>query len=391
VGKEDGTVRLWDLRTGRQIAVLGGHEVGKLVDAALDTSGEYLVTSASDGTARLWKTADGAAVAVLRGHDKSVLQANFSPDGTRVMTLGGDDGTVRLWRVPSGEALTVLRHQGAVTSAQFCANGARIVTAARGPTDRQQWEYFVKAYLWDADSGQQLVRLDGPYSSVSTIAVTQNGARVLVGYENGAGRILDCRNGTTIADLPQHENSVAQAEFTGDDQRLVTVAQDSVGHLYAADLSREIARLEHTADTRRAFVTPDGSRIMTLSDGPEPARIWDGVTGKRISSLQGDTGGGGALSPGGDRALTFSWADRVARLWDTDTGHQLALLRRDDLIDRVAFSPDGAHVLVASHDGTIWIFPVYPSIAALLSHARGVVPRGFTPEERQSLGLAEPK
>jgi WD40 repeat protein len=334
-------------------------------------------------------------VTVLRGHDKYVLGASFSPDGTRVLTLG-DDHTVRLWRMPSGEALTVLRHEGAVTSAQFCANGASIVTLARGRTAGHP-QYIVKAYLWDAGSGQQIVGLDGPYSDVSTIAVTQDSARVLVGYENGGGRIWDCRDGSIVADLPQHENSVAQAEFTGDDQRLVTVAQDSVGHLYAANLSREIAQFKHMADaaggTHGAFVSRDGSRIMTLSDGVEPARIWDGVTGKRISSLEGHINfmNGGALSPAGDRALTFSGLDRTARLWDTDTGYQLALLRRDDDIDQVAFLPDGARVLLASRDGTIWIFPVYLSAAALLSHARAVVPRGFTPEERQSLGLAEPK
>jgi WD40 repeat protein len=386
----DGTVRLWDLKTDRQIAVLDGGGAAKLGDAALDTSGEYLVTSSSDGTARVWKTADGAAVTVLRGHDKSVSGASFSPDGTRVLTFG-TDRTVRLWRMPSGEALAVLRHEGAIDSAQFCANGASIVTVARGRmAGHSQWDYIVQAYLWDAGSGQQIVGLDGP---VSTIAVTQDSARVLVGYGNGAGRIWDCRDGTIIADLPQHENEVDQAEFTGDDQRLVTVARDRVGHLYAADLSREIAQFKHIADTRRAFVSRDGSRIMTLSDGPEPARIWDGVTGKRISSLEGHINfiDGGALSPAGDRALTFSGLDRTARLWDTDTGHQLALLPRDDHIDQVAFLPDGARVLLASRDGTIWIFPVYPSTAALLSHARAVVPRGLTPEERQRLGLAEPK
>jgi WD40 repeat protein len=394
VGKDDGTVRLWDLTTDRQIAVLGGGGAGKLVDAALDTSGEYLVTSSSDGTARVWKTADGTAVTVLRGHEKSVLQAIFSPDGTQVLTLS-DDGTGRLWRMPSGEALTVLRHEGAIDSAQFCANGTNIVTVARGQTGRGK--YLVKAYLWDAASGQQIVELEGSDSDVSTIAVTQDGTRVLVGYNGGAGRLWDCRHGTAIADLPQQENDVDQAEFIGDDQRLVTVARDSVGHLYAADLSREIAQFKHVVDaaggTRLAFVSRDGSRIMTLSDSVEPARIWDGVTGKRISSLAGHINfmNGGALSPAGDRALTFSDLDGTARLWDTDIGQQLALLRRDDRIDQAAFLPDGAHVLLASHDGTIWIFPAYPSTAALLSHARAVVPRGFTPEERQSLGLAELK
>jgi WD40 repeat protein len=386
---EDQTVRLWDLRARRQIAVFGGRGSEKLANATFDASGVHLVTSSSDGTARVWNTEDGTAVAVFRGHDKSVLQASFDPHGRRLLTVG-DDRTARLWDVSSGEALAVLRHEGAIDTAKFCANGVTIVTTARGRGAGPRLNYIVKAYLWDAASGEQIAALDGPDRNVTSIAQTPDGTRVLAGYENGAGRLWDCRNGHVLADLPQHENFVAEAEFTDDGQRLVTVAYDRVAHLYTTDLSREIARLEHRINTRHAFLARNGKRIMTLSNGFEPARIWNGLTGERISSLEGHFNFvvGGALSPGGDQALTYSDTDGTARLWDTETGRQLALLRRDDRIDQAAFSPDGAHMVLASMDGTIWVFPVYRDAAALLSHARAVLPRGFTPEERQGLGLA---
>src|SRR4051812_43614061 len=59
--------------------------------------------------------------------------------------------------------------------------------------------------------------------------------------------------------------------------------------LYEADLSHEIARLDHRINTRHAFVARSGSRIMTLSNEFEPARIWNGINGQRISSLSGHT------------------------------------------------------------------------------------------------------
>jgi Amidohydrolase family/WD domain, G-beta repeat len=49
-----------------------------------------------DKTARLWEAATGKQVAILRGHDDAVWSAAFSPDGNRVVTASSDK-TARLW------------------------------------------------------------------------------------------------------------------------------------------------------------------------------------------------------------------------------------------------------------------------------------------------------
>jgi WD40 repeat protein len=55
--------------------------------------------------ARLWDTDTGKELAVLRGHESSVVSAAFSPDGTKVVTTSWDK-TARLWDVPrSGQEL----------------------------------------------------------------------------------------------------------------------------------------------------------------------------------------------------------------------------------------------------------------------------------------------
>jgi WD40 repeat protein len=59
-------------------------------------TGERIVTASWDKTARIWDAATGREIAVLRGHQKPVSCAEFSPDGKRIVTASYDK-TVRIW------------------------------------------------------------------------------------------------------------------------------------------------------------------------------------------------------------------------------------------------------------------------------------------------------
>ena len=62
--------------------------------------GRTVVTGSGDKTARLWEVASGREIAVLRGHEDAVSSVAFSPDGRTVVT-GSGDKTARLWEVAS--------------------------------------------------------------------------------------------------------------------------------------------------------------------------------------------------------------------------------------------------------------------------------------------------
>jgi hypothetical protein len=51
-----------------------------------------------DKTARIWDAATGKEITVLRGHEGAVQSAAFSPDGARIVTAS-DDKTARIWDV----------------------------------------------------------------------------------------------------------------------------------------------------------------------------------------------------------------------------------------------------------------------------------------------------
>ncbi len=99
---------------------------------AFSPDGARIVTASQDRTARVWDAATGKEIAVLRGHEDSVYSAAFSPDGARVVTASVDR-TARVWDAATGKEIAVLRgHKDLVYSAAFSPDGARIVTASGG-------------------------------------------------------------------------------------------------------------------------------------------------------------------------------------------------------------------------------------------------------------------
>jgi WD40 repeat protein len=66
--------------------------------ADFSPDGARIITASNDRTTRVWDAATGKEIAVLRGHEGSVRSAVFSPDGAGVVTAS-EDRTARLWDV----------------------------------------------------------------------------------------------------------------------------------------------------------------------------------------------------------------------------------------------------------------------------------------------------
>jgi WD40 repeat protein len=105
----DGTARIWDLESGRQLATLRGHS-GPLLGVAVSPDGALVATGSLDGTAKLWDLATGQEVLTLFGHDGPVNTVAFSPDGRFLATASGD-GTVALHLLPIDELMRLARER----------------------------------------------------------------------------------------------------------------------------------------------------------------------------------------------------------------------------------------------------------------------------------------
>src|SRR5215472_3336931 len=126
----DGTARLWNVATERQIGAPIRLSGAQVLDVAFSPDGKVLATADSDGTARLWSVATHRRIgAPFRVSHVKVRSVAFSPDGTMLAT-GGIGGAARLWRVATRRQIGGAMPTGAAEISQvaFSPNGKILAT-----------------------------------------------------------------------------------------------------------------------------------------------------------------------------------------------------------------------------------------------------------------------
>lgn len=106
---EDGTVRVWELSTGRLISRMSGPSASMFA-ISFSPDGRFLATGSDDGDVRIWDVMTGTNTLSLPGHGGPVGQVAFSPDGKRLASSGGD-GKIRVWALDLDDLISITKHR----------------------------------------------------------------------------------------------------------------------------------------------------------------------------------------------------------------------------------------------------------------------------------------
>jgi len=326
---------------------------GRIDSASFNRDGTRVVTTSEAGEAHVWNVATGAILAVLKVP---------TPSGSD-LTAGPSEAT---GPAPEG-------HRPEIAFAQFCRDGARIITLSG---DR------LRARVWVVGSDRPPVLIEEPGMSFVPFRVVEGGysipafspdaSRVVVLSGDRAARVLRVEPGrepATLYTLGEHPAPVAYAEFSPDGSRILTLTKDHFARFWNAANGRPLgSALRFDAGLKFEF-SPDGSRFASY-ETTKGVRIWktDNM-GEPAIRLQADRIdlSGFAFSPDNSRILTFGrgW---VARIWRTDDGRLVTGLPRAPHgalgdareqarpISAAAFSPDGRLVATIDDHGAtrVW-------------------------------------
>jgi WD40 repeat protein len=128
---QDGTLRHWDLKTGK---AKGALQAGVGPITAMAYSGKRVVVAGRDGLAV--RQPGAATFQKLTGHDGPVLSCAITSDGVLIAS-GGSDRTVRIWRADDGLPLASYPGDRPVRAVAFSQNGDAVYSGDEGGTLRR--------------------------------------------------------------------------------------------------------------------------------------------------------------------------------------------------------------------------------------------------------------
>lgn len=308
VGCEDNLVYVWNVKEGRQLAVLEGH-TGRLSGLAFHPKEEILASSGEDDSIRLWNLRSHQQITV---HNGGGWPLQFSPEGGRLGGFKGATNAGILEVALSREYRRMIvpyNHPG-VAGPEFSVDG-RFVVAGTGERIR----------FWDVILGKEVISLL-PVGECDTVLFHPDGRRMVSAERYGG---VFSRGFARVSNSvgPEYRLGRPECLYEGFDLRDAAISLDG----------RKLAVVDHDKGALTVLDLERGDRRVL--DGWHPQADYV------------------ALSPTGEWAATGSWKKGKVFIWNTISAKQVHCL---DMAPRtrVVFSPDGQWLGTSSSDYRLW-------------------------------------
>ncbi|MCY3018777.1 MAG: serine/threonine protein kinase [Planctomycetota bacterium] len=348
-GSGDKTLKLWDVRTGRELRTFSGH-TDSITSVAFAPDGALVLSATFDGVLKLMDVGTGRELRTFSGGNDQSLCVAFSADG-KLALAGGMYHRLRLRDLATGRELRTLSgHIGQVSSIALSPDAKFALSGSNDMTLR----------LWDVTAERELRTFGGDARDVKSVAFAPGGKSALSGSRDGMLKLWDVATGRELRSYSGHADSISSVAFSPDGKLALSGSDDNTLKLWDVSMRGELRTFDGGTDKVWSIAfSPDGK--LTLSgSGDRMPRLWDAVTGLELRRFSGHTSCilSVAFSPDGKLALSGS-GDKTLKLWEVKTGRELRTFSgHRHQVSSVAFLPDGDLLLSGSVDKTLRLWDV---------------------------------
>src|ERR1700722_6441736 len=174
---------------------LEGH-TGVMTSASYSPDGTKILTTSTDHTARVWDSRTGLQLAPSLDHDDEVVSGTFSRDGQRIAP-GTDGGKIAIWDASTGKRLvSSMELLGSAWSVSFSPDGKIIAAASEAG----------KVRTWDAATGKPLFPLIEYHESAYSVSFSSDGRLLLIATGDDYADLRDSRTGKRTLRLPRRNS-----------------------------------------------------------------------------------------------------------------------------------------------------------------------------------------
>lgn len=295
------------------IRTFRGH-TDSIHQVAINRSGTKAVSISEDGTGRVWDLATAKELNTFRGHDdpiadiailppirhhtiplvnklsalaRVVWQRLTSPSDSNLV-ITASRLTLKVWNIDTGEELHTFQVRNVRPSIGVTIDGRCTISCTAGDPTKRDW--ILK--IWNNLTGEEVGTLIGLNNVVTTniknsIGMLSDGLRVVAAADDRTIKVWNLATSELLHSMSGHRDRLTVLTTTPQSDIVVSGSRDGNYKVWHAGYGEQLYSSWHPQAISSCRISEDGSHIVTTSaDGH--LRLSDLYTGKTIADFTPD-------------------------------------------------------------------------------------------------------